>query len=57
MPFLTKSKDEQLWLDNCGRGVHYHCSWLPLLQRFKMLGKWSSGPGQLKLAAGGKGVH
>ena len=31
-------------MSNCGRGVHHHCSWLPLLQRLKLLTKWTTGP-------------
>ena len=48
------SEDEKIWIANCGRGVHHHCSWLPLLQRLKLLTKWSSGP---KLMLAGAAVE
>ena len=44
--------DEHLWRQNCGRGVHHHCSWLPVLQRFKLLVKWSRGPEKKLMLSG-----
>ena len=53
--FSLPAKDEDVWRKNCGRGVHHHCSWLPLLQRLKLLTKWTHGP-RLLLAGSGEGA-
>lgn len=44
MFFTAPAKDEAVWQLNCGRGVHRHCSWLPLLLQLKLLTKWPQGP-------------
>lgn len=42
-------EDDSLWYENCGRGVHHHCSWLPMMQRLKLIAKWKAGAVKLKL--------
>ena len=44
MYYSAPAKDEAVWQLNCGRGVHHHCSWPPLLLQLRLLTKWTQGP-------------
>jgi hypothetical protein len=40
---LPRPEDESTWVKNCGRGVHHHLSWLPIMQNLDVIRKQEDG--------------